>query len=76
MFGASGTDSMFLENLKILTMGTPASHCVAVDGASASITRCEMKSSIAACYIAGKGSSLLLLQCKTCGPGAGPLVTD
>jgi tetratricopeptide (TPR) repeat protein/uncharacterized membrane protein YgcG/predicted nucleotidyltransferase len=78
LFGASGTDtSMFLENLKILTMGTPASHCVGVDdGASASITRCEMKSSIAACYSAGKGSSLLLLQCKTCGPGAGPLVKD
>ena len=69
VFGASGTDaSMCLENLKILTIGTPAIHCVAVnDGASAIITRCKMKSSIAACYSAGKGSSLLLLQCKACG---------
>ena len=77
-FVASGAHaSMFLENLRIHSIGTATRHCVGVcSGASASITRCEMRSTGAACYSDGKDSSLLLLQCRACGPGAGPLVTN
>jgi len=80
LLNATGADtSIFLENLKIsfISNFSEPRHCVAVlGGASARVTRCEMRSTAAACYSDGKGSSLLLLSCRTTGPGAGPLVIN
>ncbi len=72
---------MYLENLKIrfvVDVGHEMTrHCVAVNnGARDTVTRCEMRSSGTSCFSDGQGSSLVLLECKTFGPGAGPLVTN
>ena len=82
LFSAFNADThMYLENLKIrfvVDVGHATTrHCVAVNnGARATVTRCEMRSSGASCFSDGQGSSLVLLECKTFGPGAGPLVTN
>jgi hypothetical protein len=72
---------MYLENLKIrfvVDVGHEMTrYCVAVNnGARDTVTCCEMRPSGASCFSDGQGSSLVLLECKTFGPGAGPLVTN
>jgi tetratricopeptide (TPR) repeat protein len=84
LFSASNAGThMYLENLKIrfvVDVGQSHEsirHCVEVcSGACATVTRCEMRSSGASCVSRGQGSSLVLLGCKTFGPGAGPLVAN